>query len=353
MRPGPLALDTEADSFHHYRERVCLVQISHAGGDMLLDPLAGVNLDCMRPVLEDRSVRKVLHGADYDLRGLHRDFGVEIRGVFDTMVAARLAGEKPFGLAALLERHLGVRLDKRHQRADWSLRPLPEPMRAYAVADVRHLLVLHALLVEQLERLGRLGWAEEEFTRLEAVRFTGEREDPESYRKVKGASALDARGLAVVRELHLFRDGEARRRDVPAFKVVRDETLVRLAVERPSRPEELARIPGLADRLTRGKASAELLESISRGLALPGSELPQARRAERPRLDRAFELRLRELVKKRDALAAELGLEDSVLASRGLLEALLSRLDRGEPVDCAPGLRSWQAKLLAPLLRGG
>ena len=125
---GPLALDTEADSFHHYPEKICLIQISTGSGTSLIDPLAGVELSALGAVLEDPALPKVLHGADYDLRLLRRDHGLQVRKLFDTMIAARLTGETRFGLASLLEGHLAVRLDKRFQRADWSRRPLPREM---------------------------------------------------------------------------------------------------------------------------------------------------------------------------------------------------------------------------------
>src|SRR4029079_2620570 len=151
------------------------------------DPLVGVSLEPLRPLLQDRGVAKVMHGADYDLRLLARDHAVDVAGVFDTMIAARLTGERAFGLAALLEKHLGVRLDKSHQRADWSRRPLPPAMAAYAVEDTRHLAELGTRLRARLAELSRLSWAEEEFRRLEGVRWA-ESAEPEPWRKIKGAS---------------------------------------------------------------------------------------------------------------------------------------------------------------------
>src|SRR5262245_9489536 len=227
---GPLAVDTEADSFHHYREKVCLVQLSASGRNALVDPLSSVDLRSLKPLLEDRSVPKLLHGADYDIRLLTRDYGLAISGVFDTMVAARLLGEEALGLAALLAKHLGVVLDKSHQRADWSKRPLPEAMRSYAVLDTCHLEALALILRERLEGQGRRAWMREECERLEAVRWRDRRDDdPEGYRRTKGAAKLDRAGLAVLREAWLWRDALARQRDRPLFKILRDETLLAIA----------------------------------------------------------------------------------------------------------------------------
>ncbi|HKQ61355.1 MAG TPA: ribonuclease D, partial [Candidatus Polarisedimenticolaceae bacterium] len=222
-----LALDCEADSLHHYPEKLCLVQLSAAGEDWLIDPLA-FDLAALRPALEDRARPKILHGADYDLRLLGRDLGFRVAGLFDTMLAARLVGERAFGLAALLDKYLGVSLDKKHQTADWSRRPLPAELQRYAVADTHHLQPLAAALDERLRALGRRSWADEEFLRLESIRWR-ETPDPEAWRRVRGAAGLDRRGLAVVRELYSWRDGEARRRDTPPFRVLSDERMAELA----------------------------------------------------------------------------------------------------------------------------
>ena len=231
---GPLALDTEADSMHHYREKVCLIQLSFGGRDLLVDPLAGVDLAPLRPVLVDPGTRKILHGADYDIRILHRDYDLEIVGLFDTMIAARLVGERAFGLSALLEKFLDVKLDKKYQRADWSRRPLTPEMESYALCDTRYLEPLARILEERLEQLGRGEWAAEEFRRLENVRWAAERGPEGLLQRLKGVQALDRRQLAVANELVLLRDETARRRDQPLFRVMRDEVLLELVKLGPS-----------------------------------------------------------------------------------------------------------------------
>ena len=133
------SVDTEADSMHHFQEKVCLIQISNPGVDLLIDPLAEIDLEMLGALLADPTSRKILHGADYDVRMLQRDFSFEIRGLYDTMIAARLAGESAFGLAALLDKYIGVKLDKQFQRADWSIRPLSGPMLQYASSDTHYL----------------------------------------------------------------------------------------------------------------------------------------------------------------------------------------------------------------------
>jgi ribonuclease D len=348
---GPLAVDLEADSFHHFREKVCLVQLSFGGRDLLVDPLAGASLDPLRPLLQERGVRKVMHGADYDLRLLGRDHGIAVAGVFDTMIAARLTGERAFGLAALLEKHLSVRLDKSHQRADWSRRPLPAAMAAYAVDDTRHLPELAARLGASLTALGRLHWAEEEFRRLEGVRWT-ENADPEPWRKVKGAAALSPRELAALREVAALREELARARDVPLFRVLRDEAAVELARRRPRTPGDLGEVPGLPRPFLSGSGSAPLLAAIARAEALAPAELPEVRRGARIRVPAEFEERVRHLREARDRVAEGLDLDPALLAPRGTLEAVAARELAGEAPASAPELRAWQAALLLPVWSG-
>ena len=350
MVRGPIALDTEADSFHHYREKVCLIQLSFDQRDILLDPLAGLRVDLLRPVLENPGIRKVLHGADYDLRILHRDFGLEVRGLFDTMVAARLVGERDFGLASLLKTYQGVHLQKKYQLADWSRRPLSRQMMEYAASDTRYLLGLSEMLEEKLERLGRMEWSREEFLRLESVRWSGEVEDPEAFRKVKGSSSLDQRGLAILREIYSWRDSLARERDIPAFRVASDGALVTLARQAPRTAREMSRTPGLPARLVRGPMVPEVLRRIGRALARPASDWPERRKRARRRAESEHGEALRAMRGRRDALARELDLEPSLLASRGLLESIVSRLERGKDWRTIPDLRSWQAELIKPLL---
>ena len=348
---GPVGLDTEADSMHHYPEKVCLVQLSFGGVDLLVDPLAGVDLSLLGPWLADETVPKILHGADYDLRVLHRDFGLTVAGLFDTMVAARLTGETAFGLADLLSKHLGVQLDKRFQRADWSQRPLPEAMERYAVLDTRHLQPLSETLAERLRELGRTDWAAEEFRQLERVRWSGNQEK-EGFQRVKGSSSLDRRRLAVLRELHAMRERQARERDRPPFKILRDDALLVVARAAPSDASAFAGLRVLPAAWRSGGRARMLLDAVRRGLATPESELPEPRsRRPRPtRMNSAQQARLRELRRFRDRLAADLGLDPAVIAPRAMLEGLAQRLDRGEDPGRLPDIRRWQIELLRPAL---
>ncbi len=343
---GPLGLDTEADSLHRYRERVCLVQMSDGGRDALLDALALPSLDPLRPLLEDPERRKILHGADYDVRMLHRDHRIDLRGIFDTMIAARLVGESPFGLAALLARHFGVELDKRHQRADWARRPLPPEMAEYAAADTRHLRDLAELLAERLRTLGRTAWAEEEFRRIETGRFEAV-PDPDPWRRMKGVGGLDRRGLAHLRAAWGWREGRAETLDRPPFRVASNDLLLEIARRRTVSRRELAALPGAPRSWMEGRGGiGALADALAGTAALEASDLPEPVKLERPARDPAFEKRVAALKSRRDALARGLGIEGPVLASRATLEGIQRAIDEGRDPASVPDVRLWQREVL-------
>jgi ribonuclease D len=349
---GPLAVDTEADSMHHYPEKVCLVQLSFADSDLLLDPLAELDpYVSLQPLFGDPAIPKIMHGADYDLRMLHRDFGLEVNGLFDTMLAARLIGERAFGLAALLKKHIGVELDKRYQRADWSVRPLPEEMRSYAAMDTRYLAQLAGLLESELDRLGRSAWAEEEFHRLERVRWRDSADD-EAYRRIKGSGSLSRRGLAILRELVVLREEAALRADRPPFKILSNELLLNIAKVMPRSERELTRNERLPASWSSGARLRRLMDAVKRALDLPEERLPEMKRPQGKRATKSFEKRLRRLCKRRDAMAAELDIEPSLLASRSVLGHALAGFENGESLEQVKELRAWQAGLLQPLFDG-
>lgn len=346
---GPLAVDTEADSFHHFREKVCLVQLSAGDAHALVDPLASVDLAPLRAPFADAAIRKLLHGADYDVRLLSRDFDLGIAGLTDTMIAARLSGEPALGLASLLETHLGVTLDKSHQRADWSKRPLPEALRAYAVEDTRHLERLAAILDLRLAELGRTAWMQEECERLERVRWRDrDASDPEPFRRTKGAASLDRAGLAVLRELWAWRDAVARRRDRPHFRVLRDEILLAITKAAPATIDALAAVAGFPGALVATPSASEILRAVADGVLCPESARPELRTDVRPRLEPAVEARIALIKTRRDEVAKSLALDPSVVAPRGVIEDMAKRWEAGEDPWSVPELRRWQAALLRP-----
>jgi len=352
VRRAPrVAVDTEAASFHRYRDRIYLIQISTANQTALIDPLAIADLSPVGAILADRNIEKTFHDADYDLRVLDRDYGFRAARLFDTRIAAQLAGEPAIGLAALLEKYAGVKLAKEHQKADWSQRPLPPPMLAYAAEDTRHLLALRDALERRLRDLGRLDWASEEFARLEALRWTGVAEgDTDGYLRVKGAKGLPPRSLAAFRELHRWRETVAERDDKAPFRVIGNDSLLAVSRALPVKAADLAGLKDLPASLARRHGDA-LLEAVARACALPESELPRLERSARPPKDPDFDSRVERLKAVRNRIAAELQIDPGVLCGRTTLEAVARAVPKDRAGLAQVGeLRRWQANVLGDAL---
>lgn len=340
-----LALDLEADSLHHYREKVCLIQIATTRQVYLVDPLAVPDMGPLAPILADPAVRKVFHGADYDIRSLHRDFGIQVRNLFDTMIACQFLGEKEVGLAAVLKKRFGADLDKRFQKADWSKRPLEREMIEYAAADTRFLVGLYRELESELKELGRLSWVLEEFELLSEVRAV-DREGEPFYCRFKGAGRMDRRTLAVLEELLRFRDERARLLDRPPFRVLSNETIRELAEKKPRKAEDLAGIPGLAPR-SADRYGRDILKAISVGCGLPEDLLPRIQRPPRPEKDPVREERLKRLKRWREAKARQLGMDAGILVNNALLEILARDVPRDMTgLELIPAMRQWQKREL-------
>lgn len=335
-----VACDLEADSLHHYQEKVCLIQFAIPGAAMLLDPLVLPDISPVAPVFANPAVRKIFHGADYDIRSLDRDFSIEVNNLFDTMIACQFLGEKEFGLAAVLKKRFGVELDKQYQKADWSKRPLSREMLEYAIKDTSLLIALYRQLEDELRKKGRLAWVEEECAVLSRVRSSQRGEEPLFYR-FKGASKMEPRTLAVLEELLGFRDRWARQGDIPPFKVLGTETVRELAVRRPRIPADLTGIPGLTGKVVERYGDG-ILRAIAKGCAVPAGELPVYPREERRRKSRLEDERLKRLKSWREEKARKLGVETGVLANNTLLEHLALAAPRSCEELAAIPLRGWQ-----------
>jgi ribonuclease D len=322
LRNEPLlALDTEAASFHRFQDRVYLLQLSSRQETAVIDPLAVRSLEPLREILADPRIEIVFHDADYDLRLLENEYGFRAVNLFDTRIAAQLLNEPGIGLAALLEKYLGVRLDKRYQRADWSARPLSPEMLEYAAADTRHLPALRDLLRGRLDELGRLAWAEEEFAILSAApRLITEPEEP-GYLRLKGAKTLNRRALAILRELFQWREELARRTDKAAFRILNNEPLLFMAKSPPRDLAELRAVRGIGAEQAERRGS-EILAAVRRGLEVPEDQLPRVERRHRRPPEAAFEARLERLKTERNALAIRYDLPPGVLCPNGVLEVI-------------------------------
>ncbi|MEK6375108.1 MAG: ribonuclease D [Acidobacteriota bacterium] len=334
-----IAVDTEADSLHSYFDKVCLIQLSTADDDLIVDPLKKLDLAPFGAVLADRSILKVLHGADYDLRILNRDFGYTISNLIDTSVAAQLLGYEGIGLAALLERHFGVKVDKSHQRADWAMRPLTRNMLEYAATDTRHLIALAEKLRAELEALGRWEWALEEFGRLENVRFEKE-EVEEPFRRMKGLGALDRRALGIVQRLYDLRDALARKADRPPFKIFSNEIILETARLKPSTPVDLESVKVIPSS-QRARYGRDIVRIVREALAIDENALPQKAEARAWMRDKTLESRVNKLKAARDKVVKELKIDPAVLAPRHVLTAVAE----AGTLD-VPAMREWQKRVV-------
>ena len=343
---GVVALDTEADSFHSYHHKLCLVQLSFDSRSVLFDPLAlgATGLAPLGELLGDPAVVKLMHGSDYDLRMLDRDLGFRAVTLRDTQLAAQLLGEPQTGLAALIAKELGIVLDKSLQRADWSVRPLTPELLAYAAADTCHLARLAEILEARLATIGRLSWWEEECRALEAVRWQPPESDEFAFERMKGARRLRGAARDRLAALHGWREQHAAAGDVAPFRVLGGDALLVLAERAPEDLEALAKVPGVGSSTVR-RFGPTLLRVLA-------TAPPAPVRAPRERftVDRERERRLKELRAARDAIAVELAIDPGVLAPRAALEAVVDATPSSrEAVETCLG-RRWRTEVLATAL---
>jgi len=332
-----IALDTESNSFHHYPEQLCLIQIASLHKVYIIDTISLYDLVPLRDVLADVSIKKVIHAADYDIRSLDRHCGLHIHNLFDTSIAARFTGITRLGLAALTRDLLGITINKskRLQRADWGRRPLSAEALEYAANDVRYLIAIRGILDQRLQTLGRAAWVAEECSKIEEVRYTTPNLET-AYLSVKGAKYLDGRGLAVLRSLFLFRKEEARRQHRPLFMVLPDATLIFLATS----PETaLSEVPGLGQTGLK-RFGQGLQQALRNGITAPSIHRPPPTKFVRASEEEVK--RLSRLKKWRTSLGSNLSLDPSLLWPLTSLERLAKAPDTLSVELTSDNIRHWQ-----------
>lgn len=347
-RSERIAVDTEADSMHHYPERVCLVQVATPQATYLLDPLALRDLTPLGAALAGRRALKLLHGADYDIRGLNRDWGLTIGKLFDTHIAGRFLGLERVGLAALLQELLGIEIpkDRKIQRADWSKRPLDDHALQYAAADVCHLFDLHDALADRLRGLGRLAWVEEECERLTEVRFTPQ-DLAATVLALPESRKMDSRQRAVLLALYRYREEQARRLDRPPSHVLPPAALAQVASEPRARLESHAALnPKVARRFGRG-----IREAVQAGLSGPPLERPAPTSPVRGRPTQGQTRKLAALKAWRQAQAGELRVEVGLVWPMRSLERLAREPHLFDEELRSPDVRAWQRERFGASLR--
>ncbi|MEE8348092.1 MAG: HRDC domain-containing protein [Acidobacteriota bacterium] len=354
LAPHPVvAVDTESNSLHAYRECVCLIQFSTPDTDYIVDPLGLPDLNPLAPFFANSSQQKIFHAAEYDLICLRRDYHFDIANIFDTMSAARTLGWPQVGLAAILDTHFGVKLNKKYQRADWKRRPLKPEQLDYARLDTHYLVALRDLQIQLLKEAGHWPEAQEDFARLVRQRPGSDRPDPNplAFWRVKGARDLSPAQAAVLQALFGYREEQAARMDRPPFKVMGEAVLMELVRRAPTRIEELKRLPGLTPKLMH-RHGRGLLRAMEKGLHGPTPRAPQALRESDDVRDR-YDL-LHAWRKKR---ARARGVESDVILPRTVLRDLarsrpLTHGELEEIADFGPWRRKAYGAEILVLLSG-
>lgn len=333
-----IAVDTESNSLYAYRERVCLIQISTRTDDYIIDPLAEIDVSVLAPLMANPNIEKVFHAAEYDLMTMKRDFGFTFRNLFDTMVAARICGQKGIGLGTLLGEIVGIDVDKSHQRDNWGKRPLPKDSLLYAQMDTHFLPQLRDFFYERLTELNRWLEAGEAFADLVDVPAAVNQFDPDGYWRIAIPNHLTRRQVAILRELYQLREEIARTRDVPTFKVFSDKMLTAIATTAPTTLIDLKAINGVAESQAYRYGKA-LLIAVQRGIDAKVPHPPAQEPPANPIIVERYTA-LREWRKER---AAQRGVESDVIISKDVLWMVAERAPKSiEEMRDIRGFGPWR-----------
>lgn len=336
-----IGVDLEADSMYHFQEKVCLIQIASTHTTAIIDPLQIKNLSLLEPLFRSAELQKVFHGADYDVRSLYRDFRIAVNNLFDTELACRFLGFRESGLNAVLQQKYDIRLDKKNQRKDWSRRPLPEDMVAYAAKDVHYLIPLAKSLQQELIQKGRLSWVQEECNYLSGVRPAPVDSDP-LFLGFKGAGKLSPRELAVLEELLQLRRKIARRQDKPLFKIIGNNSILMLAEAQPLSIRKLQKTGALGAKQTDRYGKA-VVAAVRKALQRPAKDWPKYPRKTAPLVPAVVARRVKELRDWRNRLAEKLQIDPAIICTRAQISALA--VQKPESIDRLSEnneLKNWQ-----------
>ncbi|MDA3898491.1 MAG: HRDC domain-containing protein [Desulfobacteraceae bacterium] len=340
-----VAFDLEADSMFHFKEKVCLIQAASASSNYIIDPLSIPDLSPLAQILSDPNITKIFHGADYDVRSLYRDYQIAMHNLFDTELASRFLGNAETGLNTVLQNRFGISLEKKYQKKDWSQRPLPEPMIAYAAKDVQYLIPLYDIQKKELAEKGRLDWVEEECRDLTLVRSGPVNERP-LFLKIKGSGRLERRSLAVLEALLEFRLKLAEDKDRPLFKVIGNATLTEIATTIPKTMDQLIKTHSLSPKQINMYGSP-ILRHVKTALAIPESDLPRYPRQRSRRISNDASDRFKVLKLWREQKAADLEMDPGVLINNTTLKTIAeSNPKNTDDLNKIPVLKNWQKKVL-------
>jgi ribonuclease D len=338
-----VGVDLEADSMYHFKEKVCLIQMAAENINVVIDPLVIKDLSPLKPIFKRSDICKIFHGADYDVRSFYRDFRITVHNLFDTELASRFLGFPETGLEAVLKKKFAVTLDKKFQRKDWSRRPLPPDMIAYAAEDARYLLPLAKSLKAELDEKDRLGWVYEECEHLSKVRPITVNDQP-LYMNFKGAGKLDSRSLAVLEALLGFRRAVARRKDKPLFKIFGNRSLLELAGKKPLNLKQLETTGALSSRQI-SMYGREVLTAIESAMKLPAEELPVYPRKKAPRISLAVAERVKALRNWRDKQVQKLAIDPALICNKALMSSIAAQRPlKLSELAAIKEMKNWQRK---------
>ncbi len=315
-----IAVDLESDSMYHFKEKICLMQISAKSSTVIIDPLKIEDLSPLQLIFANPEIRKVFHGADYDIRSLFRDYEFEVNNLFDTHLACRFLGYQETGLDALLNKLFNVSLDKKFQKKDWSRRPLSEEMIDYAAGDTRYLLPLARIFEKELKLRRRLSWVREECLLQSRVRPTNNHHEP-LYLNFKGAGSLPPRDLAVLEAILTLRKTIAEKKDRPLFKIFQNSDIVKMVQARPSSLKRLLKIKALSFKQYE-MYGEQVIDAIKAAEQIPKEELPRYPKLRSPKLRIKEQERIRVLKTWKDQKADELGIEPALVLNKLLISAI-------------------------------
>ena len=350
-----IAIDTESNGMYAYKERVCLIQVATADHCFIIDTLLIEDMTPLDKIMSDRNVLKILHGSDYDLRCLNRDYGFNLRSLFDTQIGARFLGDTRPNLGSVLDIYLDVQIKKSHklQTSNWGLRPLSYEALEYAASDVEHLIDLHEELTQRLEKLDRYPWVYEECQRLEQIKYVEPLAPDVAFLNLRGSKKLTPSGLAILKGLFLWRDTKASVKDVPPSRILTNDDLIELCLQAESlRSTNRVTILKVLTEGARVNPSIpynyldEILDILVQAVDAPEVHRPEQRRINSFKDPEAKD-RLHLLKQWRQNRAACLSLDPSLIWPVKSLERIAIETDRWhtEVTDLEnSSVRSWQVK---------
>ncbi|MEE8552549.1 MAG: HRDC domain-containing protein [Desulfobacterales bacterium] len=342
-REKTIAIDLEADSMFHFKEKVCLIQVASKNRSIVIDPLQIKDLSSIKSIFAGHDIQKIFHGADYDVRSLYRDFNIEINNLFDTELACRFLGIKETGLEAALKKFFKINLDKKYQKKDWSKRPLPQEMLDYAASDVIYLVPMAEILEKELDSKGRLSWVHEECNYLSKVRPALSDDEP-LFLKFKGAGRLKPRSLAVLEALLQFRKKIAEKKDKPLFKIIGNNDLMKITMSRPVTLLRLKGTKALSNRQISIYGNA-LVETINKVIKTPEDKLPAYPRKKAPVLSHRVPKRVKELKKWRYKKAKELEVDSAIICNNALINSIaVLNPSNSNSLETIKNMKNWQKK---------